>query len=91
MKRKRCKDDVKRRQELYGCDGNCYGYPDNNRMCPLVETCPETRTKEFLATLFVIATAIICVLAVAALIIFSVKTIFVNLLVILLELLKGAA
>lgn len=39
--------DIKRRQKTYHCNGICYG---NTFMCPQVETCPETRKKEFFCT-----------------------------------------
>ena len=32
----------------YGCDGKCYW---DKGMCPRVEICPETRNKEFVATI----------------------------------------
>lgn len=42
-----------KRAKKHGCDGICYTHTS---MCPLAETCPETRTKEGLATI----AAIIC-------------------------------
>lgn len=42
------KKSKEEKAKLYGCDGQCYW---NTGMCPCVETCPETRTKEGLATI----------------------------------------
>ena len=42
------KKSKEKKAKLYGCDGQCYW---NTGMCPCVETCPETRTKEGLATI----------------------------------------
>lgn len=39
--------DIERRKKLYGCDGICYS---RTSICPNVDHCPETREKEFLAT-----------------------------------------
>lgn len=36
----------------YGCDGRCY---TPTSMCPRVETCPETRFREFLAVFVLVA------------------------------------
>lgn len=43
--------EVEERSKKYKCDGLCYG-PDG--MCPAVETCEATRTREFLGTIFAI-------------------------------------
>ena len=45
--------DREERAKKHGCNGICY---TSTSMCPLAETCPETRTKEGLATI----AAIIC-------------------------------
>ena len=45
--------------ELYNCDGQCYW---STGMCPCVETCPETRTKEGLATIAAIISYIVMLL-----------------------------
>ena len=42
-------------KEQYGCNGNCYNYPDENGnigTCGAIEICDETRKKEFCATVF---------------------------------------
>lgn len=39
--------EIKRRCKLYGCDGMCYS---RDKMCNRVDICPETRSKEFAAT-----------------------------------------
>lgn len=41
-----------RRAEQHGCDGYCY---TAKSMCPAVEVCPETRQREFIATLMALA------------------------------------
>lgn len=51
----------KEKAQLYGCDGQCYW---NTGMCPCVETCPETRTKEGLATIAAIISYIVMLLLV---------------------------
>ena len=51
----------KEKTELYGCDGECYW---STGMCPCVETCPETRTKEGLATIAAIISYIVMLLLV---------------------------
>lgn len=43
------KKEVKERSKKYNCDGLCYS---EKGMCPVVETCEATRTKEFIATIF---------------------------------------
>ena len=45
--------DREERAKKHGCDGICY---TSTSMCPAAETCPETRTKEGLATI----AAVIC-------------------------------
>lgn len=40
-------EDIKRRCSQYECDGVCYSH---DKMCNRVDTCPETRCKEFAAT-----------------------------------------
>ena len=50
MGRRKTKEE---KVKLYNCDGQCYW---STGMCPCVETCPETRTKEGLATI----AAVIC-------------------------------
>lgn len=45
--------DREERAKKHGCDGICY---TPTSMCPCAETCPETRTKEGLATI----AAVIC-------------------------------
>ena len=48
----RYKNRTKKELDLadeYNCDGLCYGC---RFMCPRAETCPETRLKEFTATIF---------------------------------------
>lgn len=39
--------EIKKRCKLYGCDGMCYS---RDKMCNRVDICPETRSKEFAAT-----------------------------------------
>lgn len=58
------KEAIAERARKYNCDGMCYGCrldhpedPKSHGMCPAVETCPETCTQEFIAT--VVAT-IVC-------------------------------
>lgn len=40
-------EEIKRRCEQYDCDGICYS---RDKMCNRVDICPETRSKEFAAT-----------------------------------------
>ena len=47
--------------QLYNCDGECYW---STGMCPCAETCPETRTKEGLATIAAIISYIVMLLLV---------------------------
>lgn len=59
------------RKKKYDCDGQCY---TNNSMCPMVETCPETRDKEFWATviaglLYISSPIIVVVLIVLAILV----------------------
>lgn len=49
-----------RKREQYGCNGQCYW---STGMCPCVDTCPETRSKEGLAT---IAACIMYILVMAS-------------------------
>lgn len=53
MGRRKTKEE---KVKLYNCDGQCYW---NTGMCPCVETCPETRTKEGLATIAAIISYIV--------------------------------
>lgn len=46
-------EEINRRAKEHNCDGMCY---TSKSMCPRAETCSETRTKEFIATVI----AIIC-------------------------------
>lgn len=41
------KKDREQRAKLHNCDGRCYW---STGMCPKVEVCEETRTKEFACT-----------------------------------------
>ena len=43
--------EVKKRAKSYGCDGICYS---KDKMCNRVDYCPETRSKEFAATIFAV-------------------------------------
>lgn len=60
-------DKIKERQAKYHCTGHCYGCNTNLprghksriEMCPGIDVCPETRRKEFYATLFAILTLIL--------------------------------
>lgn len=59
------------RQKKYDCDGWCY---KNDSMCPMVETCPETRDKEFRATviaslLYISSPIIVIVLIILAILV----------------------
>ena len=45
MKRFNSVERIKERAEKHHCDGVCYG---KHFMCPLAETCDETRVKEFI-------------------------------------------
>lgn len=50
-------------KEQYGCNGNCYNYPDENGnigTCGAIEICDETRKKEFCATVFASMFIVIC-------------------------------
>lgn len=46
-KRSNIEEEIKRRCEQYDCDGICYS---RDKMCNCVDICPETRSKEFAAT-----------------------------------------
>lgn len=50
------------RSTKYGCNGRCY---TGTRMCPRVEFCPETRNKEFAATIIAVATVTFAPIVVA--------------------------
>jgi len=41
-------DKYKELKEKYGCNGDCYR---DDGMCPMVDRCPETRNREFAATI----------------------------------------
>ena len=55
------KKSKQEKEKLYGCDGQCYW---STGMCPCVDTCPETRTKEGLATIAAIISYIVMLLLV---------------------------
>ena len=55
------KKSKEEKAQLYDCDGQCYW---NTGMCPCVETCPETRTKEGWATIAAIISYIVMLLLV---------------------------
>lgn len=57
------------RSEKYGCDGCCY---TANSMCPIVEICPETRLKEFWATIAATLIILSFPIAVVTLIVFAI-------------------
>ena len=40
--------EIKRRRKQYNCDGICYS---RDKMCNRVDICPETRSREFAATI----------------------------------------
>lgn len=48
------------RSKKYGCDGICYT-PYNT--CPKIETCPETKTREFAGTIVAVATMLFVIIA----------------------------
>ena len=48
LKRKSKENNEYMRAKKYGCNGKCY---TSTYMCPNAETCPETRLKEFRASL----------------------------------------
>lgn len=59
---KETKEEIDRRANTYDCSGYCYGKMDcpkgtGQGICPLIDTCPETRAREWWAT---IISAIIC-------------------------------
>lgn len=64
-------DEAKEREraEKYGCDGKCYF---DTGMCGGVDTCPETRTVEWLATLFACLTIISTPILIIAGIVFAI-------------------
>ena len=68
------KKSKKEKEKLYGCDGQCYW---STGMCPCVDTCPETRTKEGLATI----AAVICYIVMLLLVPIIIAVLFVGLLV----------
>ena len=43
--------EVKRRCKQYECDGLCYS---RDKMCNRVDICPETRSREFAATVIAV-------------------------------------
>lgn len=45
------KKEIKRRAKEFDCDGICYS---RDKMCPRVDYCPETRSKEFAATVIAV-------------------------------------
>ena len=75
-------EKLEQRRQTYGCDGYCYGcntHLDKNDsrrmdMCSCVDTCPETRTKEFIAT--IIATILYIIILLSP--IFFMLYLFVN-------------
>ena len=50
-KQKTCYDEQQIRANKYDCEGICYA---STFMCPRVETCPETRSKEFKSTILAV-------------------------------------
>ncbi|MCM1224717.1 MAG: hypothetical protein NC548_60740 [Lachnospiraceae bacterium] len=46
---------IERCKKLYGCEGDCYNLTDEQGnfvgMCGGIDTCPETRGMEFIATI----------------------------------------
>ena len=70
---------VKRRQQMYGCNGKCYDRvidpetgEDQYFICGGIDTCDETRVGEFIGTvgavLFIVLAPIMLIAGVAALI-----------------------
>lgn len=49
------KKDREQGAKEHNCDGRCYW---STGMCPMVETCEETRTKEFIGTIMTALTVI---------------------------------
>lgn len=58
------------KSQKYGCDGVCYS---NSSMCPRVDTCPETREKEFWASILAIPVFILTIIAFISIVLISIK------------------
>lgn len=76
LKRKRHKETeleaIQRRQKTYGCDGQCYS---GIQCCNAIDTCDETRHKEFLATILVLVLFILIAIAILIGLIWLIKSI----------------
>ena len=56
-----------KRIKRYNCDGNCYM---NKSICPRIEYCPETRVREFWATVVAVLVILSIPIAMVGLIIY---------------------
>lgn len=80
------KKNVERRKKKYGCDGKCY---TSLSMCGAADTCPETRKKEWRATVISLVIILLSLLVGVVILLWLIRMIAVFLLTGLLKIIGG--